>query len=76
MVDSLFKRISKIYFFHGGVKFWGGTAEEKWAIKGHLLLCQMGVVNFERQYQPLPIGITILVVPQFSNMPDQILGEK
>ena len=34
------------------------------------------VVNFEREYQPLPPGTTILVMPQFSYMPDQILGKK
>ena len=34
------------------------------------------VLNFEREYQPLPPGIKILVIPQFSYMPDQILGEK
>ena len=34
-----------------------------------------GVVNFERAYQPLPSGTKILVMPQFSYMPDQILGK-
>ena len=34
-----------------------------------------GVVNFERAYQPLPPGTKILVMPQFSYMPDQILGK-
>ena len=32
-----------------------------------------GMVNLEREYQPLPHGTKILVVPQFSYMPDQIL---
>ena len=32
-----------------------------------------GVVNFERAYQPLPTGTKILVMPQFSYIPDQIL---
>ena len=35
-----------------------------------------GVVNFEREYQPLPLGTKILVMPQFSFMHDQILEEK
>ena len=34
-----------------------------------------GVVNFERAYQPLPLGTKILVMPQFSYMPDQTLGK-
>ena len=34
------------------------------------------LVNFEREYQPLPPGSKILVMPRFSNMPDQILGKK
>ena len=33
------------------------------------------VVNFEREYQPPPAGTKILVIPQFSCMPDQILGK-
>ena len=32
-------------------------------------------VNFERAYQPLPPGTKILVMPQFSYMPDQFLGK-
>ena len=34
-----------------------------------------GLVNFERAYQPLPPGTKILVIPQFSYMPDQFLGK-
>ena len=34
-----------------------------------------GVVNFERAYKPLPSGIKILVIPQFSYMSDQFLGK-
>ena len=34
-----------------------------------------GVVNFKRANQPLPPGTKILVMPQFSYMPDQFLGE-
>ena len=34
------------------------------------------VVNFERAYQPLRPGNKILVMPQFSCMPDQILGKR
>ena len=35
-----------------------------------------GVMTFKREYQPLPFGTKILVMPQFSYMPDQILGKK
>ena len=35
-----------------------------------------GVVNFEREHYPLPPGTKILVMSQFSYMPDQILGKK
>ena len=35
-----------------------------------------GVVNFEREYQSLAPNTKILVMPQFSYMQDQILGEK
>ena len=34
-----------------------------------------GVVNFERAYHPLPPGTKMLVMPQFSYMPDQFLGK-
>ena len=34
-----------------------------------------GVLNFKRAYQPLPPGTKIFVMPQFSYMPDQILGK-
>ena len=33
-------------------------------------------MNFEREYHPLPPGTKILVMPQFSNMSDQILGKE
>ena len=35
-----------------------------------------GVVNFEREYQPLLPGTKILVMSQLSYMSDQILGKK
>ena len=39
------------------------------------MLCKLGVINFERAYQPLPPGTKILVMPQFSYMPDLFLGK-
>ena len=35
-----------------------------------------GGINLEREYWPLSPGIKLLVVPQFSCMPDQILREE
>ena len=35
-----------------------------------------GLVNLEREYQLLPPGTNILLIPQFFYMPDQILGKK
>ena len=35
-----------------------------------------GMVNFQREYQFLPPGTKILVMPQFSYMPHQILEKK
>ena len=78
-VDSPFNEDPKnIIFFQGGPNFRGGTAEkfrENGQQQGHLLLCKLGVVNFERAYQPLPPGTKILVIPHFSYMPDQFLGK-
>ena len=36
----------------------------------------MSYISFEKQYQSLPPGTKILVMPQFSYMPDQILWGK
>ena len=59
MVDSPFNEDSKILFLQGGPNFGGGTAgkfRENRQYQGHLLLCKLGVVYFEREYQPLPTG--------------------
>ena len=79
-VDSPFKEDSKnIYFFLGGPNFTGGAAG-KFGEMGNnrdiYCYANQGVVNFEREYQPLPPGAKLLVMPQFSYMPDQPLGEK
>ena len=79
-VESPFNKDPKIYiFFKGGLNFGGRTAvkfRENGQCQGDLLLCKSGAVNFERAYQLLPPGTKILVMPQFSYMPDQILGKK
>ena len=43
---------------------------------GTSIVMQIGVVHFERACQLLPSGTKILVMPQFSYMPDQFLGKK
>ena len=78
-VDSPFNEVAKnINFFQGGPNFGGGTAgkfRENGQEQGHLLLCKLGVVNFERAYQSLSPDTKIPVMPQFSYMPDQFLGK-
>ena len=44
--------------------------EGKWAITLTSIVMHIGVINFEREYQPLPPGTKVLVIPQFSYMPD------
>ena len=80
LVDSPFNENSKdIIFFLRGSNFGGGTAGK---FRGnrqkqrHLFYANRGVVNFEREYQSLPPCTKILVIPQFSYMPDQILGKQ
>ena len=48
----------------------------KWALTGTSIVMQIGGVNFEREYQSLLPGTKILVMPQFSYMPDKILGKR
>ena len=78
MVDSPFNEDSKFCFSRealisdeGPLKKLGKMGNNRdihcYAIRG---------VNFEREYQPLSLGIKILVVPHVSCMPDQILGKK
>ena len=78
IADSSFNE--DLIFFQGGPNFGGGAAGKfkgKWAITGTSnSYANRGVVNFEREYQPLTPGTKILVMPQFSNMSDQILGKK
>ena len=68
-----------IIFFPGMPNLWGGMAKkfgENWQWHEWSIVMQLGVVNFETEYQPLPPGTKILVMHQFSYMSDQILGEK
>ena len=73
MVDSPCNEDSKNICFQGGT---AGQLRENGQYQGRLLLYKSWVVNFEREYQSLPAGIKVLVVPQFFYMPDQILGQK
>ena len=80
IVDSLFNEDPKnISFFQVGSNFGGGTAGKFREMGNNKDICcyaNWGVVNFEREYQPLPPGTKILMMPQFSYMIDQILGKK
>ena len=80
MVNSPFNEDPKtIIFFQGGPNFGGGTAGKFREMDNNRdIYCYVNrkVVNFERGYQPLSHGTKILVMPQFSNMPDQIFGKK
>ena len=74
---ALSTEISKIYFFFQlGPNFEGGTARKfRGTGNNRHIYCyaNRGVVNFEREYCPLPPGINILV---FTYMPDKIIGKK
>ena len=78
-VDSSFNEDPKnIIFFQGHPNVGGGTAgkfRKNGQQQGHLLLYKLGVAIFQRAYQPLPPGTKILLMPQFSYMPDQFLGK-
>ena len=78
-IDSPFNEDPKnIIFFQGDPNFGGETAgkfREMGNNRDIYCYANWGVVNFERAYQPQALGTKILVMPQFSNMPDQFLGK-
>ena len=78
-VDSPFNEDPKnIIFFQGGPNYGGETAgkfREMGNNRDIYCYANWGVVNFEKAYQPLPLGIKIPVIPQFAYMPDQFLGK-
>ena len=78
-IDSPFNEDPKnVIFFQGGPITGEGRPEnlEKMGINRDIYCyTNWRVVNFERAYQPLPPGIKIPVIPQFSYMPDQFLGK-
>ena len=80
IVDTPFNKDPKtITFFQGGPNVGRGMVKkfrEMANNKDIYSYANRRVVNFEREYQPLPSGTKILVMPQFSYMPDQILGKK
>ena len=80
IVDTSFNEDPKIYFFsreplisgEGRPKYLGKMGNNR------DIYCYAnwgGVVNFERAIQPLLTGTKILVMPQFSYMPDQFLAK-
>ena len=80
VVDSPFNEDPKnVNVFQRSSNFGGGTAGKFKEMRNYRdIYCyaNRGVVNFEREYQSLLPGAKILVMPQFSYMPDQILGEE
>ena len=78
-VDSPFNEDPKnVIFFREAIISGEGWSENLGKMGNNrdiCLLCKLGVVNFERTYQPLPPGTKIPVIPQFSYMPDQFLGK-
>ena len=78
MVDSPFHEDSKNIFFQGGPNFGGVRLENlgKWAITGTSIIMGIGGGQFRKRILVPTPGTKILVMPQLSYMPDQILGEK
>ena len=78
-VDSPFNEDPKNIFFSREALILGEGRPENVGRMGNnrdiYCYANWGVVNFERAYQPLPPGTKILVMPQFSYMPDQFLGK-
>ena len=79
-VDSSFNEVPKnINFFSREALISGeGRPENVGKMGNNRDICcyaNWGMVNFERAYQPVPPGTKILVMPQFSYMPDQFLGK-
>ena len=74
-VDSPFNEDPKNIFFSREALISGEEQLEKLGKMGNNrdIYCyeKWGVANFEGAYQPLPPGTKILVMPQFSYMPDQ-----
>ena len=68
-VDSPFNE--DLIFFQGGPNFGEGRLENLGKMGNNRDIYSYsngGVVNFEREYQSLPPGTKILVMPQFSYM--------
>ena len=73
MVDRPFNEDPKnIIFSQLGT---GGKFKKNGNSRDIYCFANRGVVNFEREYQLLPPGTKILVIPQFSYMPEKILGK-
>ena len=79
IVTSPFNKDPKnINFSQGGPNFgegWPGSLGKMGINRDIYCYANQGVVNFGKAVQPLPPGTKILVIPQFSYMPDQILGK-
>ena len=77
-VDSPFNEDPKnINIFSREALISGEGRLENFGKMGRDIYCyaNWGVANFEKAYQPLPPGTKIIVMSQFSYMPDQFLGK-
>ena len=78
-VDSPFNEDPKnIIFFQGGPNFKGGTTgkfREMGNNRDIYCYANWGVGEFRKSISALPPGTKIPVKPQFSYMPDQVLGK-
>ena len=78
-VDSPFKEDPKNIIFSREALISGEGRPENLGKMGNnrdiYCYANWGAVNLERTYRPLPPGTKILVMPQFSYMPDQFLGK-
>ena len=81
-VDSPFNEDSKNITFSREALIWGKGRPENvrkmsiFYMQGHLLLFKSGSGQFQKRILASTPGYKLLVMLQFSYMPDQILGKK
>ena len=73
VINSPFNEDPKNIFFPGRPWFRGRDGREIGNNRDIYFYANRGVVIFKREYQSLPPGTKILVMPQFSHMADQLL---
>ena len=76
LVDSYFSKDSKNIFFVSDALISGEGRSEYLGIKGTSIVMQIGGGQFQKKITVPTPGTKILVMPEFSYMPDQILANK